>query len=138
MILDSSKVSMADGECKQAIDLLPGREVLSYHAAKMARTRITDKSIGSGSDVIGLVFNNGQKLCGTRTHTVAVFSRKGRIQFKEFADVKIGDTVRGERAGVPILVSVVGLLYFPRKEVRLVGFETVNGRPYVAEGVFCK
>ena len=138
MILDASKVSMADGSSQTAFDLLPGREVLSYHAAKMARTRVTNKTIGSGSDVIGLVFNNGQKLCGTRTHTVAVYTRKGRIQFKEFADIKIGDTVRGERAGMPILVSVVGLLYFPRKEVRLVGIETANGRPYVAEGVFCR
>lgn len=137
MILDTSKVSLADGGWESAIDLQPGRELVSYHAAKMARTVVSDKKIASGSDVIGLVLSNGQKLCGTRTHQVALY-RNGRLTFREFAEIKIGDVLRGERAGMPITVQVLGLLYFPRKDVRLVGLQTSNGRPYVAEGALCR
>jgi hypothetical protein len=138
VILDTSKVSLADGGSKSAIDLNPGSEVMSYSASKMTKAHVTNKVVGSGMDVIGLVLSNGRKLCGTRTHTVGLFSRRGRLLFKEFSEVKIGDSVRGECAGMPVTLKVVGLLYFPRRAVRLVGFETSNGRPYLAESALCR
>lgn len=137
MILDTSKVSLANGESQPAIDLFPGREVLSYNQSRMGRAVVREKTVGAGNDVIGLVLSSGQRLCGTRNQTVAVMRNK-TVRFTEMADVKIGDVLRGERAGVPIIVKVVGLLFFPRREVRLVQFEMDKGKAFIAEGVICR
>jgi hypothetical protein len=137
MILDSSKVSLADGQLLAAADVYPGNEVVSYNQSKMARAQILDRKMASSNDVIGLVLSNGQKLCGCRKQTVAVQMRD-RIRFRELSEIKIGDLLRGERAGMPVIVRVVGLLFFPRKDVRLVEFEIKGGRPFVAEGILCR
>lgn len=137
MIQDTAKISMSDGTQASAIELFPGRQVLSFGHRHMMKARILDRKIESKTDVICLLLNNGQKLTGSRDQMVAVY-RNHRMRFTPLADVEIGDHLRGERAGMPVIVSVIGLAFDLRKEVRLVSFQLDHDKTFVAEGVLCR
>ena len=137
MIQDTARVSLHDGTQQAAIEVFPGRELLSFGQGRMTRARVLDRKVENKADVVGLVLSSGQKLTGSRGQMVAVCLSK-KIKFRSMNDVKIGDRLRGERAGMPVIVNVVGLLFYPRKEVRLVGFELDHGKNFVAEGILCR
>ena len=138
MILDTAKVSLSDGSFKQAIEVYPGGELMSYmKSSDRSVGKVLNRKVDTKTDIIGIVLNNGQRLCGCRNQRVAVF-RKQNVCYTRLADVEIGDHVRGQLQGMPIVLGVVGLVFYPRKEARLVEFEIEHGKPFVAEGVMCK
>lgn len=137
MIVDSAKISMSDGTQTQAIGVFPGRELLSYEQRKMTRVRVKDRKVEMKNDVIGLLLSNGQRLCGSRDQLVGVCLEK-IVKFRPLADVNIGDHLRGERAGMPTTVDVIGLLFFPRTDVRVVEFKLDHNKNFVANGILCR
>ena len=137
MIVDTAKVSLSDGTQTQAIGVFPGRELLSYESRKMTRVRVKDRKVQMQSDVIGLLLSNGQRLCGSRDQLVGVCLEKS-VKFRPLADVNIGDHLRGERAGMPVTLDVIGLLFYPKTVVRVVEFTLGHNKNFVAEGVLCR
>ena len=139
MIADRSKISMSDGAHLPAMEVYPGREGLLSFGLKQrwVNARVVDRKVESKPDVIGLILSNGRTLCGSPDQKVAVYCKKS-IRFRELADITLGDRLSGEVAGMPTTVIVTGLLFYPKKEVRLVGFELDHGKSFVAEGVLCR
>jgi hypothetical protein len=120
-----------------AIEVFPGREVLSFRDNHMARAQVLNRKVEMSREVIGLLLSNGQRLAGSRDQKVAVYRDK-RAQFTELSNVEIGDRLRGEKAGMQVVVNVTGLMFYPRQEVRLVGFQIDHDKNFVAEGVLCR
>ena len=138
MIVDDAKVSLFDGTYLPAVEVYPGKHVLSFGPTrKVIRGRVLDRKIENQTDVISLILSNGQKLTASRDQVVAVYREK-HIRFTPLSEVSIGDRLRGERAGVLTIVAVVGLAYDLRKEVRLVGLQLDKGKNFVAQGVLCR
>lgn len=137
MILDTAKVSLVDGSQKQAIEVFPGGEILCFMARKMARAKVLGRKIENRSDVICLILTNGQKLTGSRDQKVAVY-RNSNVMFRPLADVEIGDHLRGEKDGMPVVVSVIGLSFDGNRPKRLVEFHLDHDKNFVAEGVLCR
>jgi hypothetical protein len=138
MILDSAKVSLTDGTQAEAISVFPGRDLLSFHQEKPARSTVADRTVRESPSVMGLVLSNGQRFCGSEDQEVALY-RNHRIRFVRLRDVMIGDTLRGERAGRATVVKVAGLVFYPpTKPQRLVGFDLDKVKNFVADGVLCK
>jgi hypothetical protein len=139
MIADIASVSMSDGAHLPAMEVYPGRDGLLSFGQKQrwVNARVVDRKVGSQLDVIGVMLSNGHTLCGSRDQRVA-FQGKKFVQFRQLADIAIGDRLKGEVAGMPTTVIVTGLLFSPKKEVRLVGFELDHGKNFVADGVICR
>jgi hypothetical protein len=137
VIVDSAKISLFDGTHLPAMEVYPGKSVLSFGHKHLIRAKVLERKVESREDVVGLILSNGQKLTGSRDQKVAVY-RDVKLKFTEMADVEIGNRLRGENAGVTTIVTVIGLTFDFRKEVRLVGFEFDHGRNFVAEGVLCR
>jgi hypothetical protein len=137
MILDSAKVSLSDGTQAEAISIFPGRDLLAFHQEKPCRSTVVEKTVQSSSDVIGLVLSNGEKLCGSPDQEVAVY-KNHRVKFTPLPKIRIGDTLRGERAGRATVVKVTGLLFFPKREVRLVALDLDKAKNFVAGGILCR
>ena len=139
MIADCSKVSMSDGARLPAMEVYPGRDgLLSFGARqRWVNARVMGRRIESKPDVIGLMLSNGQTLCGSPDQKVGVHYKKS-VRFRELADITIGDRLRGEVAGMLTTVVVTGLMFYPKKEVRLVELELDHGKTFVADGVLCR
>lgn len=137
MILDSAKVSLSDGTQAAAISVEPGRNVLSFQRTKPIRASVIEKKIAMSADVIGLVLSSGQRLVGSQALKVAVY-RKSNIRFVPLSEIAIGDHLSGEKAGMAVVVSVIGLLFCPRTQARLVGLQMDHRKPFVADGVLCR
>ena len=103
---------------------------------RWVNARVLDRKIESHEYVVCLLLGNGQKLTGSRDQMVAVCREKS-VRFTPLSDVAIGDKLRGELAGMPVVVNVIGL-GFDSKPVRLVGFELDHGKNFVADGVLCR
>ena len=127
---------MFDGTYLPAMEVYPGKQVLSFGYKRITRAQVRDRKIENQQDVICILLSNGQKLTGSRDQMVAVYRSKS-VRFTPMADVAIGDRLRGERAGVPIVVGVIGLAFEPRREVRLVGLD-IDNKTFVAESVLCR
>jgi hypothetical protein len=137
VIADTAKVSLYDGTHLPAMEVYPGHQILSFAThRKTIRARVLDRKVENGQNVVCLLLGNGGKLTGTRDQMVAVYSDK-QIRFKPLADVEIGNRLRGEVAGVQVVVNVIGLA-FDTRPVRLVGFRLDGQKPFVAEGVLCR
>lgn len=137
MILDSSKVSMTDGSQEQAIELSPGRHVLTPVRGGMGAAKVTERKIDSHANVMGLVLGNGQKLVGSRDQKVSVWVKR-QWNFRSLSDIRIGDTLKGEKAGMTVAVKVIGLVFYPDKPLRLVELQLDKDRGFVAEGIQCR
>ena len=137
-VADCTSVSLADGTFLPAMEVYPGKEVLSFLPTKKpGHARVLDRTVESHSDAISLLLSNGQKLTGSRDQMIAC--HRGRnVIFRPLADVELGDRLRGERAGVPVVVTVIGLSIDLNREVRLVGLQIDHDRNYVAAGVSCR
>lgn len=137
MILDSSQISLTDGSRETAIDLSAGHELISFVNARPTRARVVEKNVTPSSDVMALVLSNGQKLVGSRDQKVAVM-REQNVVYKRIENVLIGDRLRGEAGGRHVTVKVVGLMFYPREQKRLVHLRLDHDKEFVAEGVLCR
>ena len=137
MIADTAKVSLFDGTHVNAMEIYPGHDVLSFGHKALTRARVVNKRVQNQTDVIGLLLNNGQKLVGSRDQKVAVH-RKQNIVFLPMEKIDIGERLRGEKAGMPVILNVIGLVFYPRTAVRVVGLELDHGKNFVAESVLCR
>ena len=136
MIQDTAMVTMYDGEEKRACDVEQG-EVLSFNGIKPSRAVVTERRMENRRDVVGLILSTGKRFCGSQDQRVAVL-RASNIVFRPLSDVENGDVLRGEEGGMAINIRVLGMLFFPHKEARLVSFDIEKGKPFVAEGVLCR
>lgn len=131
MILDSARISLEDGSEGAAIDVQPGRNVAAY---KKRCAVVKEREIETREDVIGLILSNGRRLIGSRDQMVC---RIGKTRFfKAMADIEIGDRLMGWTAGMPVILSVIGIVCLTHKQMRLVSLTTTA--PFVAEGVVCR
>jgi hypothetical protein len=137
MIQDTSRITLLDGTYAPAMEVYPGKSVLSLDYKGKSKSRVLERKVESREDVVCILLSNGQRLTGSRDQKVALY-RDTHIRFSPLADVEIGDRLRGERAGIPVIVTVIGLLFDLNREFRLVGFEFDQGRNFVAEGVLCR
>lgn len=137
MIKDSALISLSDGSRLPAVEVYPGKSVLSFGPKHPVESRVVERKVESREDVVCLLLSNGKKLTGSRDQKVAVY-RNANLRFTEMADVVIGDCLRGEEAGMPVILGVVGLAFDTRREVRLVGFDFDARRNFVANGVLCR
>lgn len=136
-IADDTFISMSDGTRITAMDVRPGRKVLSFKNSRLTLAEVLRQNVEMGKDAVGLILSSGQRLCGSRDQKVAVFKERN-IRFTPLSEVEVGDTLRGERAGMPTTVNVVGLMSDPQKEVRFVGFTLDHDKSFVAEGIVCR
>jgi len=137
MISDLARISLGDGARMAAIDVFPGREVLSpIRDARVTKARVLSRNVSSRHDAIGLLMDTGSTLFGSPDQKVAVCVNK-TIRFRPLGDITIGDVLRGEVAGMPITIKVSGIVANP-KETRLVGFRLDHDKNFVAEGVLCR
>lgn len=137
MITDDVFISMGDGSRIAAMEVRPGRKILSFKDSRLMLAEVLQQKVEMGKDAIGLVLSSGQRLCGSRDQKVAVFKEK-IIRFRPLSEVETGDRLSGERAGMPTTVNVVGLITNHEKEVRFVGFTLDHDKSFVAEGVVCR
>lgn len=136
MILDSSLVTLRDGTYRQAIDLSPGRELLSLRDTRAATTAVSSRTVENRKDAIRLILSSGDTFCGSPDQRVGLF-RNRNLVFVPLARVEIGSRLRGERAGIALTVEVIGKATSD-SECRLVRLETRGEKPFVAEGVLCR
>lgn len=136
MILDCSPISLIDGERTDAINVFPGRPVLTFRSGRMRGTVIKSREVGFFSRVYTVHLSNGESLAATPEQKVAMADGK-HLRFREIGNVEIGEKLRGEAAGVPITVLVIGRTVSSSEQARFVGFDT-GGSPYVASGVLCR
>ena len=139
MIADVAKVSMSDGTFIQAIELFPGRQgLMAFNVQRLpVNGRVLDRKIETKNDVVALILSNGETLCGSRDQRVATMKDK-RVYFKEMADVEIGTRLRGQIAGMPTSVMVVGTMFYPKKDIRLVELMLDHNKMFVVDGILCK
>jgi hypothetical protein len=138
MIQDTATVSLFDGTAAPAMEVYPGGQLLSFTPTKApTRARVLEKTVANYTDAVCLLLGNGCKFMGSRDQKVAVFTDK-QVRFKELADIMIGDRLRGEKAGVPIIVTVIGLSFDLNRQIRLVGFKLDHNKNFVAEGILCR
>jgi len=137
MIADTARVAMRDGTTKAAVDLFPEAQIMTFRDQKVAHTVVEQKKIENHNDVICLILANGTRLLGSRDQRVCA-CRDKKAWYVQMADVEIGTTLRGQAAGVLTHVRVIGILYFQKHQMRLVGFSRVNNDCFVAEGVLCR
>lgn len=138
MIQDSARVTMPDGTYRAAVDLPTGGAVLSYRSRGALPTKIEQKNIVVSRDVICLILSNGRRLCGSRDLKVACYTKNNSMYFRSLADIGMGDEVVGNEEMTKTRVKVIGLMYQPKQEVRLVGLTTERNGPFIAEGVLCR
>jgi hypothetical protein len=137
VIADNAVVSLLDGTQLAAMEVYPGRDLLSFQSRHTTHARVLDRKVETRQDAICLVLSNSLHLCGSPDQKVAVVKEK-TVQFRMLSQVGIGDRLRGERAGMPVTLTVIGLLFYPRKNVRLVGFTLDHEKTFIAEGVLCR
>lgn len=137
MIADTAKIALTDGTTKLAIDLQPGGEVMTVKNQKLGATLVVDKIIENHDDIVCLVLANGQKLIGSRDQRIAV-NRNKRTWYVEMADIDIGMELVGKLSGMPVLVRVVGVMRYAKRQIRLVGLQIARNQCFIAEGILCR
>ena len=137
MIVDNARVALADGTTKQAIDLFPSADLLSFRDQKPRKTRLMDRKIENHTDAICLVLANGERLIGSCDQRVCV-CREKQTSFMEMSNVEIGMNLRGQAAGMLTNVRVIGVLLFPKHAMRMVQFQFETRECFVAEGILCR
>jgi hypothetical protein len=137
MIIDTAQVSLMDGTTRAAIDVYPGWEIVTIHNNRMKSSPVVKKTVENQTDVVCLILSSGERLIGSRDQRIATFKNK-RNWFTQMADIEVGAELAGAVAGANVVVRVVGIMYHPRKEVRMVGFTFPKHECFVAEGVLCR
>ncbi len=135
MILDDSLITLRDGEHQKAMEVYPGKEVLSFKCGKSGRATVHAKVVGMQNSTVRLLFASGGSLTGSWDQPVAKVHAKN-VRYIPMNEVGIGDKLLGERAGMPVTLDVIGRT-LPGGEARLVGFDT-GGFSFVAEGVLVR
>jgi hypothetical protein len=130
---------MMDGTHKQAIELMPGKEGLMAfgQAGRPTKARVIDQKVETHTNVVELILANGQSLLGTQDQLVALRLKKLTC-YRPMGDILIGDSLKGERAGMPVTVNVIGIVKYPERDVRLVGLTLDHEKNFVAESVLCR
>jgi hypothetical protein len=137
MIIDTAQVSLMDGTTRAAIDVFPGWEVVTIDHNRVKSVNVVKKTVENHTDVVCLILSSGDRLIGSRDQRIAIFKNK-RHWYTQMSDIEIGAELVGAVAGTNVVVRVVGLMYHPRKEVRMVGFTFPKHECFVAEGVLCR
>lgn len=137
MVIDTAPITMFDGTMKPAIDVFPGGEVVTLFNNKLRSAPIIKKTVENHNDVVCLILSNGERLVGSRDQRVATFKNR-RSWYTQMADIEVGSELMGFVAGSQVVVRVVGVMYHPTKQVRLVGFELQKNDCFVAGGLLCR
>lgn len=137
MIADCARVTLMDGTTKAAIDVYPGWEIVTIRHDRVRPIPIVEKLVENHDDVICLILSNGQRLVGSRDQRICRRNGK-KMWFVQMADIDSGDELHGSINGVPTVVKVVGIMYYAKKEIRLVGFRFAKNDCFVVEGVLCR
>ena len=137
MILDVSKVALADGAEKAAVDVSLGTDICSSDRT-VRHTQLVRRDIRDSDDIICLCLSNGRKLCASTDQKVGMIRKNGRLCYTVLSDILPGDKIRGQCQGVEIVLNVDGVLFYPKHRVRLVRLITNKNRSFIAEGVSCR
>lgn len=134
MIGDLSRISLSDGTVKAAVECGPSLELLTYRAGEMKRGRLVSRWYAEGP-LVKLILASGEEITGSADQPVGLADGKQQ-RWMQMGRVPIGTKLRGERAGMPVSVMVIGRVEL--RGGRLVGLETHNHVPFFANGVLCK
>lgn len=130
MILDTTKVTLADGSSKPAIEVYPGARIASDK--KRRGVAVDGRSIEDRKETVSLLFTNGESLEGSRDQKVYTWKETGRY-CKAMEEIELGDRVVGWVSGLMTVLHVAGIKYHGEAPRRLVEIQT--GQPFIADGV---
>lgn len=132
MIADTAKVLTSEG-ITAAMDLPLGATLIT-RVKHPYSSKIVRKDVRMCPNPITLVLASGRKFCGSPDQRVYEY---GRLRPTRLDNVRIGMKLEGDENGNPVTIMVIGMLFSPQREVRVVDIVTDHKRPYVVEGLLC-
>lgn len=136
MIADNTPVSLPSDERKPIMEVYVGAEILTFRSGKPKKGVVKGKRAALYvRDLLRLMLSTGESLALSKDQTLAIAGDK-KLSFRPASEILVGDTLRGERAGMPITVRVIGKAVEDRP-MRLVALD-LGGDPYICAGVLCR